>query len=128
MLNASLPEIGRSFGGKHHSTVIHSVRKIDGMRKRDPEFDKGIIAFFGQFMDEIKAKGIVLDSDAYLGFESQTDPVAHVQFYRVPAFESAGGRSLAELIADAPDATWAVRSSALSGAPGGIRFSTYLPS
>lgn len=26
-------------------------------RERDPEFDKGIIAFFGQFMDEIKAKG-----------------------------------------------------------------------
>ncbi|HEV7706312.1 MAG TPA: hypothetical protein VGO46_18585 [Gemmatimonadaceae bacterium] len=25
-------------------------------RERDPEFDKGIIAFFGQFMDEIKAK------------------------------------------------------------------------
>jgi hypothetical protein len=26
-------------------------------RERDPEFDKGIVAFFGQFMDEIKAKG-----------------------------------------------------------------------
>ncbi|MEP7065997.1 MAG: hypothetical protein ABI889_08205 [Gemmatimonadota bacterium] len=26
-------------------------------RERDPEFDKGILAFFGQFMDEIKAKG-----------------------------------------------------------------------
>src|SRR5213594_2802524 len=26
---ASLPEIGKAFGGKHHSTVIHSVRKID---------------------------------------------------------------------------------------------------
>ena len=25
-------------------------------RERDPEFDKGIVAFFGQFMDEIKAK------------------------------------------------------------------------
>lgn len=25
--------------------------------ERDPEFDKGIIAFFGQFMDEIRAKG-----------------------------------------------------------------------
>ena len=29
LTNASLPEIGRSFGGKHHSTVIHSVRKIE---------------------------------------------------------------------------------------------------
>src|SRR6185312_14881282 len=28
LLNASLPEIARYFGGKHHSTVLHSVRKI----------------------------------------------------------------------------------------------------
>ena len=29
LTDASLPEIGKGFGGKHHSTVIHSVRKID---------------------------------------------------------------------------------------------------
>ena len=29
LTRASLPEIGRSFGGKHHSTVIHSIRKIE---------------------------------------------------------------------------------------------------
>jgi chromosomal replication initiator protein len=34
----SLPEIGKAFGGKHHSTVIHSIQKIDGMRERDAEF------------------------------------------------------------------------------------------
>jgi chromosomal replication initiator protein len=34
----SLPEIGKAFGGKHHSTVIHSIQKIDGMRQRDAEF------------------------------------------------------------------------------------------
>ncbi|MDP9463419.1 MAG: peptidoglycan-binding protein [Actinomycetota bacterium] len=39
-------------------------------------------------------------ADVYLGFESHTEPTAMVQFYRVPTFESAGGRSLAELIAD----------------------------
>ncbi len=39
-------------------------------------------------------------ADVYLGFESSTEAVAAVQFYRVPTFESAGGRSLAELIAD----------------------------
>ena len=39
-------------------------------------------------------------ADVYLGFESHTEPCAAVQFYRVPTFESAGGRSLAELIAD----------------------------
>ena len=34
LTNASLPEIGKSFGGKHHSTVIHSVRKIEDLRKK----------------------------------------------------------------------------------------------
>ena len=39
LTHASLPEIGRSFGGKHHSTVIHSIRKIEDMRKRDGDFN-----------------------------------------------------------------------------------------
>jgi chromosomal replication initiator protein len=43
LTHASLPEIGRSFGGKHHSTVIHSIRKIEEMRKKNKEFD-GLIA------------------------------------------------------------------------------------
>jgi chromosomal replication initiator protein len=46
---ASLPEIGKGFGGKHHSTVIHSVRKIDGLRKRDPDFDRLINSFVQAF-------------------------------------------------------------------------------
>jgi len=32
LINASLPEIARFFGGKHHSTVIHSIRKIEQER------------------------------------------------------------------------------------------------
>ena len=39
LTNASLPEIGRSFGGKHHSTVIHSIRKIEELRKKDGNFN-----------------------------------------------------------------------------------------
>ena len=39
LTHASLPEIGRSFGGKHHSTVIHSIRKVDELRKRDGDFN-----------------------------------------------------------------------------------------
>ena len=39
LTQASLPEIGRSFGGKHHSTVIHSIKKVEELRKKDPEFD-----------------------------------------------------------------------------------------
>jgi chromosomal replication initiator protein len=33
------PEIGRSFGGKHHSTVIHSIRKVEDLRKKDGDFN-----------------------------------------------------------------------------------------
>ena len=35
LTHASLPEIGRSFGGKHHSTVIHSIKKVEEMRKKN---------------------------------------------------------------------------------------------
>jgi len=42
LTHASLPEIGRCFGGKHHSTVIHSVRKIEDLRKRDGSFNTHI--------------------------------------------------------------------------------------
>src|SRR5207302_892828 len=33
LTEASLPEIGRQFGGKHHTTVLHSVDKIDHARQ-----------------------------------------------------------------------------------------------
>jgi chromosomal replication initiator protein len=39
LTSASLPEIGRSFGGKHHSTVIHSIRKVEELRRRDTSFN-----------------------------------------------------------------------------------------
>ncbi|HTI35931.1 MAG TPA: chromosomal replication initiator protein DnaA [Vicinamibacterales bacterium] len=39
LTSASLPEIGRSFGGKHHSTVIHSIRKIEDLRQKDGNFN-----------------------------------------------------------------------------------------
>ena len=39
LTHASLPEIGRSFGGKHHSTVIHSIRKVEALRKKDSDFN-----------------------------------------------------------------------------------------
>jgi chromosomal replication initiator protein len=49
LTNASLPEIGKSFGGKHHSTVIHSIRKIEELRKRDPDFNSQINSFVESF-------------------------------------------------------------------------------
>jgi len=34
----SLPEIGEQFGGKDHTTILYAVRKIDKMRREDPDF------------------------------------------------------------------------------------------
>jgi chromosomal replication initiator protein len=36
----SFPEIGREFGGKHHTTVIHSVEKIDALVLKDQNFHR----------------------------------------------------------------------------------------
>jgi chromosomal replication initiator protein len=47
LTHASLPEIGRSFGGKHHSTVIHSIRKVEDLRKRDTDFN----TLIGNFLE-----------------------------------------------------------------------------
>jgi chromosomal replication initiator protein len=49
LTHASLPEIGRSFGGKHHSTVIHSIRKVDELRKKDMDFNNLITNFLEGF-------------------------------------------------------------------------------
>jgi len=39
LTQASLPEIGRLFGGKHHTTVLHSVQKIEHLRHKDRELN-----------------------------------------------------------------------------------------
>jgi chromosomal replication initiator protein len=40
LTEASLPEIGRQFGGKHHTTVLHSVQKIEELRKLDKDLNR----------------------------------------------------------------------------------------
>jgi chromosomal replication initiator protein len=49
LTNASLPEIGKSFGGKHHSTVIHSLRKVEDLRKKDAAFNSLINTLLESF-------------------------------------------------------------------------------
>ncbi|HVP44147.1 MAG TPA: chromosomal replication initiator protein DnaA [Terriglobales bacterium] len=40
LTEASLPEIGRQFGGKHHTTVMHSIDKIEESRKSDKDLNR----------------------------------------------------------------------------------------
>jgi chromosomal replication initiator protein len=40
LTQASLPEIGRAFGGKHHTTVLHSIRRIEELRRDDTDLNR----------------------------------------------------------------------------------------
>ncbi|MBI1357088.1 MAG: chromosomal replication initiator protein DnaA [Acidobacteria bacterium] len=49
ILGMSLPEIGKSFGGKHHTTVLHAVGKIDKLRSRDESLNNLIHRLSNRF-------------------------------------------------------------------------------
>jgi chromosomal replication initiator protein len=49
LTSASLPEIGRQFGGKHHTTVLHSINKIDALRRTDKELNRTINRLLDSF-------------------------------------------------------------------------------
>jgi chromosomal replication initiator protein len=49
LTGASLPRIGREFGNKHHTTVLHSVNKIDLLLKQDRELSKQMQTFVDSF-------------------------------------------------------------------------------
>ena len=49
LTQASLPEIGRHFGGKHHTTVIHSIRKVEELRNADPDLNRLIHSVLDSF-------------------------------------------------------------------------------
>jgi chromosomal replication initiator protein len=42
LTSASLPEIGKQFGGKHHTTVLHSINKIETLRRNDKDLNRTI--------------------------------------------------------------------------------------
>jgi chromosomal replication initiator protein len=42
LTEASLPEIGRQFGNKHHTTVMHSIAKIDEQRRTDKDLHRTV--------------------------------------------------------------------------------------
>ncbi len=45
----SMPVIGTQFGGKHHTTVLHALRKIEALRQHDKELGKLIDGFIESF-------------------------------------------------------------------------------
>ncbi|MEM8961705.1 MAG: chromosomal replication initiator protein DnaA [Acidobacteriota bacterium] len=45
----SYPDIGRQFNGKHHSTVMYSVDKIEGLREKEPEIDRAVKSLMEHF-------------------------------------------------------------------------------
>src|SRR5262245_7044421 len=42
LTHASLAEVGRAFGGKDHTTVLHAVEKVQNLLNDDPKFKKTI--------------------------------------------------------------------------------------
>lgn len=49
LTGASLPELGRAFGGKHHTTVLHAIRKIEAQRRTDPDLNRLIHSLMDSF-------------------------------------------------------------------------------
>lgn len=49
LTTASLLEIGRSLGNKHHTTVLHSIQKIDDLRHKDTELNKLLHSLIDSF-------------------------------------------------------------------------------
>jgi len=49
LTHSSLPEIGRQFGGKHHTTVLHSISKIEQLRHTDADLNRMIHSIIDSF-------------------------------------------------------------------------------
>ena len=49
LTNSSYPDIGKQFNDKHHSTVMHSVKKISQLRSQEADIDRTIQGFVDHF-------------------------------------------------------------------------------
>jgi len=52
LTGASLEVIGHQFGGRHHTTVLHSIRKIAEMRRSDTDLDPTVRRLMGELQSE----------------------------------------------------------------------------
>ena len=50
LTDLSLPEIGRHFGGRDHTTVLHAVQKLENIVKNDPD----VVNTIGQLTKELE--------------------------------------------------------------------------
>jgi len=46
LTNHSLPEIGDAFGGRDHTTILHSCRKVSELRKLEQRFDDDYLTLY----------------------------------------------------------------------------------
>ena len=42
LTSRSLPEIGRKFGKRDHTTVLYAIRRIEDLRPKDPALDEDV--------------------------------------------------------------------------------------
>ena len=52
LTSRSLPEIGRRFGGRDHSTVLHAVRKIEALVAKDVSLSEEVESLKRQLQSE----------------------------------------------------------------------------
>ena len=50
LTSKSLPEIGRDFSNRDHTTVIHSIKTIENLKKNDPELCNNIDTLKNQIL------------------------------------------------------------------------------
>lgn len=54
----SLPQIGRAFGGRDHTTVIHAIRQIEKLRGEDAELDAHVTALADELSENATSCGL----------------------------------------------------------------------